>query len=151
MYRPKSKAVIARNMSAIRSRGNRTETALRKLIHRMGYRYRKYAKHLPGKPDFVFPAEKVAVFVDGDYWHGRLLREKGVEAVRERMKTSNKTYWIDKFRRNTRRDTQVTNALEREGWAVVRLWESDVKRDLDAAAREVVAVVMVRRSYRGRP
>lgn len=144
-YRPKPRHEIARNMSAIRSTGNQTETALRKLVHRLGYRYRKYAADLPGTPDFVFPTEKVAVFVDGDYWHGRLLRERGPGVVRERMKTPNKDYWIGKFQRNTERDTLATEALESKGWTVLRFWESDAGRDIEGTARRIIRTIEARR------
>lgn len=80
-YRPKSRADVARNMSAIRSEQNRTEVRLRKAIFARGLRYRLYRRDLPGKPDFVFVRESVAVFVDGDYWHCRLLIEEGRSAV----------------------------------------------------------------------
>jgi DNA mismatch endonuclease, patch repair protein len=82
-YRPKPKDEIARNMSAIRSSGNRTETAPRRELHRRGLRCKKYAAHLPGRPDIVIPTERIAVFVDGAYWHCRILQEKGPESVRE--------------------------------------------------------------------
>lgn len=135
-------------MGAIRATGNKTETALRKELHRMGLRYRKYVPGLPGRPDIVFPGPRVAVFVDGDYWHGRMLREQGLEAFAVRMKTANRGYWLEKMQRNTTRDYKVTAALEAEGWQVVRLWESEVKRDIPAAAGRVAEVVQARRSER---
>src|SRR6476661_7815375 len=74
-YRPKNAEEIHRNMQAIRSSENRTELALSRAIHAMGLRYRKYGKNLPGRPDIVFPASRVVVFVDGDFWHARELVE----------------------------------------------------------------------------
>src|SRR5215212_10158138 len=95
VYRPKPQAEIHRNMSAIRARENRAEVALRKALHAMGLRYRKYRRDLPGCPDFVFPREKIAVFVDGDYWHGRELVERGRTAFIRSLRMPNRDYWIE--------------------------------------------------------
>jgi DNA mismatch endonuclease, patch repair protein len=144
-YRPKHRDEIARNMAAIRSTENRTERALRQSLHRKGLRFRKYSRTLPGKPDIVFPTERVAVFVDGDYWHGRILRERGEAALLISIKNPNVDYWANKFRRNVSRDADATAALERDGWKVLRYWESDVKRGLEGTAERVASVVLQRR------
>jgi DNA mismatch endonuclease (patch repair protein) len=132
-YKPKSKEEIRRNMSAIRSSGNRTETALRKALYRLGYRYRKYSPNLPGKPDIVFGKAKVAIFVDGDFWHARLLREAGPDGFEKSIRTSNKDYWIDKFAKRVERDKAVNERLASMGWLALRFWESDIKGDIAAA------------------
>lgn len=145
IYRPKSREEISRNMSAIRSTENKVESALRSRLHRMGLRYRKYAKELPGRPDFIFAKERVAVFVDGDYWHGRILVEQGMAALEARLRTPNKDYWLKKISRRVERDRSVTCALEDEGWLVLRAWESDVKKDIEAAALQIADRVRGRR------
>ncbi len=133
-------------MSAIRSTGNRTETALRKHLHAMGFRYRKYAPGLPGRPDIVFPTEKIAVFVDGDYWHGRKVREEGIEAFEAQLKTqNNRSYWLEKMRRNIARDDYVTSSLKELGWTVIRFWESNVKKNIDGTAAQIAAIVREKR------
>ncbi len=132
-------------MSAIRSRDNRTETQLRHALHRMGLRYRKYSAGLIGRPDIVFPTEKVAVFVDGDYWHGRMVREGGIEALQSYYTHKQQTYWVGKLSRNVTRDDRVTAELQSLGWKVLRFWESDIKRDVSPAARRVAAAVRRRR------
>lgn len=132
-------------MAAIRSKENKTERALRQLLHRRGFRFRKYCRQLPGNPDIVFPTEQVAVFVDGDYWHGRVLRERGEEALLVTIKNPNVDYWTAKFRRNVQRDDVATLALQRDGWSVLRFWESDVRRDTDGFARRVASAVLERR------
>ena len=137
-YRPKSREEIRRNMSAIRSTGGKTEVALRSILHRRGLRFRKNYAKLVGKPDIVFPRARVAVFIDGDYWHARVLREQGPEALYGRIKTANRDYWIDKFTRRVKRDDEVTAALEKDGWTVLRFWESDVRADLKGTAEQVV-------------
>jgi DNA mismatch endonuclease (patch repair protein) len=145
MRRPKDRDEIARNMSAIRSRDNRTESELRRSLHRLGLRYRKYSAGLIGRPDIVFPAEKVAVFVDGDYWHGRMVREGGIEALQSYYTRKQQTYWVGKLSRNVARDDRVTAELQALGWKVLRFWESDIKKDVASAARRVAATVRRRR------
>lgn len=145
-YRPKQADEITRNMRAIRSTGNRTETALRKALHRMGLRYRLYRGTLIGRPDIVFPREKVAVFVDGDYWHARLLRERGPSAFRATLRTPTWEYWFDKFQRRVERDDWITSSLEESGWLVLRFWESDIKRDVLPAASRIASAVRKRRA-----
>ncbi|HTF40876.1 MAG TPA: very short patch repair endonuclease [Propionibacteriaceae bacterium] len=141
-YRPKDPAAVHRNMSAIRATENRTERALRSALHRLGLRYRKYATSLPGRPDIVFPVQKVAVFVDGDYWHARVLQERGLRAFRATVKKKEtRTYWLAKLRRNAERDHAVTLTLRKAGWLVVRLWESDAKRDVPKAAARIARAV----------
>ncbi|HEX5409634.1 MAG TPA: very short patch repair endonuclease [Gemmatimonadaceae bacterium] len=142
-YRPKSREEIARNMGAIRSTENKTEKALRSAIHRRGLRFHKYTKDLPGKPDFVFPAARVAVFVDGDYWHSRVLQERGERALVSSVRENHREYWVAKFKRNVERDRLSDDALRALGWRVVRIWESDAKKNLERAATEVVRVVRV--------
>ncbi len=128
-------------MSAIRSTGGKTEVALRSILHRCGLRFRKNYTKLPGRPDIVFTRARVAVFIDGDYWHGRVLRERGPEALEQRMKTANSTYWITKFTKRVERDDHVTATLQEDGWTVVRLWESEVRAELENAARRIERAV----------
>jgi len=109
------------------------ELLLRRALWSAGLRYRKTPPALPGKPDVVFPGAKLAVFCDGDFWHGR-----NWEARQEKLSRGhNAEYWLAKIGRNMQRDAEVTAALREAGWTVLRVWESDVKRDVDAV---VVAV-----------
>ena len=113
----------SRNMSAIRSRGNRTtEKALRFRLVRAGVRgWTLHGVELPGKPDFVFEKHRVVVFVDGCYWHGC--------PKCYRPPTTNESYWSQKLIRNTSRDQAVTRQLRRAGWTVVRFWEHESKKN----------------------
>lgn len=144
-YRPKQRDEIAKNMSAIRSTENKTEAALRRALHALGLRYRKYTTDLPGKPDIVFRREMVAVFVDGDYWHARVFREGGQAALRASIRNPNVDYWLKKFLRNAARDAAVNAELEGRGWLVLRYWESDVKRNLGPTANRIARFVRQRR------
>jgi len=135
-YRPKPASEISRNMAAIRSTETRTEVELRRILFSMGLRFRKNVSHLPGRPDIVFPRARVAVFIDGDYWHGRVLREAGLSAARARFTEVQRAYWIPKLQRNVARDDRVTRDLMSSGWTVLRMWESQVRlAPLDAAIR----------------
>jgi DNA mismatch endonuclease, patch repair protein len=119
---------------------------LRGALHRAGYRFRKNVRGIFGNPDIVFPREKVAVFVDGDFWHARVLKERGMTALRHSLKTSNREFWIAKLGRNYERDRAVTAELERLGWLVLRLWENDLKRQVGVGIKTVVAAIEARRS-----
>lgn len=109
-------------MSRIRSTNSKPEVALRKALWHFGYRYRCHDRLLPGKPDLVFAKQKIAVFVDGDFWHGYDWRHK-----RENIKR-NAAFWIPKIERNMQRDREVTAQLESLGWRVVRIWEHELKK-----------------------
>lgn len=128
-------------MSSIRSRDNQTEVALRKALHAKGLRYRLHPKGILGKPDIVFSAKRVAVFVDGDFWHARLLRESGMDSFPSLIRTPGKQYWHDKFQRRITRDDEVTKALRDAGWTVIRFWESDLRRDVDSAVARVLSAL----------
>jgi DNA mismatch endonuclease (patch repair protein) len=137
-------------MSAIRSKENRTESVLRRALHAKGLRYRKYLPGVPGKPDVVFSRERIAIFVDGDYWHGRVLREQGLEALQSYYTQKQQEYWLEKLTRNVARDDYVTALLESQGWLVLRFWESEVKKDVTGAVRQVTEAVRLRRANRHR-
>lgn len=135
-------------MSAIRSRDNRTEMALRRYLHSLGLRYRLHQATILGKPDIAFVRERVAVFVDGDFWHARLLREQGLDALSSRLRNDGKDYWITKFTRRVVRDDEVTATLNYQGWLVLRFWESDIHRDVAPTARAIEQAVRTRRASR---
>lgn len=115
---PRSPAVSA-VMRANRKVGTKPEVKLRSLLHRRGMRFRKNflvrADALSTRPDIVFPKAKLAVFVDGCFWHA--CPEHGTSP------RHNAEYWTPKLARNVARDAEVTAALERDGWVVVRVWE----------------------------
>ncbi len=126
-------------MRAIRSKDSRAELALRRELHRLGRRYRLHPPDLPGKPDLVFRGRKIAVFVDGDFWHGRDVRKI------DRTLRRNRDYWLPKIQRTIERDSATTLALEDAGWTVLRFWETDVLRDPLSIARQVLDAVRTHR------
>ncbi|MEW6219952.1 MAG: very short patch repair endonuclease [Thermodesulfobacteriota bacterium] len=105
-----------------RARDTSPELRLRRLLWADGMRYRLHASDLPGKPDIVFPRQRLAIFVDGDFWHGRewtTRRQRLAQGV-------NGAYWIAKIEYNMRRDGEQTALLESCGWRVLRFWESQI-------------------------
>lgn len=121
-------------MAAVRSRGNATtELPIGKLLWAAGLRgYRKHWK-VVGRPDFAWPGRKIAVFVDGCFWHGCA-----------RCKTfprTNAAFWRNKIETNRARDKRVTRQLRRRGWTVLRFWEHAVERRPEAVVRKIAAAV----------
>ena len=122
---------------ASRKKDTKPEIALRKILWARGYRYRKDVAALPGRPDVVFAGAKVAVFCDGDFWHGRDWRKRR----RKLERGHNPEYWIAKIKRNVERDRNNNRELEQAGWFVLRFWEADILRDPEAIADQVVAAI----------
>jgi DNA mismatch endonuclease (patch repair protein) len=123
-----------------RPKGSRAELLLRSALWARGLRYRLHAKELPGKPDIVFRRQRVAIFVDGDFWHGRDWEER-----RKKLeKGSNAQYWIAKIGYNIKRDKKNTALLEGMGWLVIRFWETDLLDAPEMATREIVNILVAR-------
>ena len=123
-------------MSKIRGRDTNPELMLRRLTFRAGLRYRVKTR-LPGRPDMVFTVERVAIFVDGCFWH-RCPRHSTRPAT-------NAAFWERKLGRNVQRDLEVTRALRREGWLVLRFWEHDVRGRPESLVGRVQQVLLRRR------
>jgi DNA mismatch endonuclease (patch repair protein) len=127
--------------AASRKRDTRCEIILRKELSRLGLRYRVVTDSLPGKPDVVFVGPRVAVFCDGDFWHGRDLAKR----IKKLAVGHNAPYWTAKIRTNVERDGRQKTSLEDAGWVVLRFWESEIRRDPAVIAARVADVVARRR------
>lgn len=110
------------------------EMLVRKALWSRGVRYRLHVSRLPGKPDIVFTRERVVVFIDGDFWHGRNWEELE-KKLRHR---ANAEYWISKIQYNRTRDHDQRKALEEQGWTVVQLWETEIIKNIEEAIEKVV-------------
>ena len=119
-------------MQANKSCDTKPELALGRLLWTAGVRYRKHPRDVAGKPDFCIKKYKLAIFVDGEFWHGR-----DWEHRRQTLK-SNREFWIRKIERNIERDRMVNFALERAGWRVFRFWETDIKKHPGRCLAEVL-------------
>ena len=139
--RAKTKDEIYKNMSAIKSSGTKIEILMGRALWGLGLRYRKNYKKVLGKPDFAFPAQKVAVFCDSSFWHGRKWGRRRKLEFRK-----NKTFWIKKIERNIERDKTVTKGLKNAGWKVFRFWDDQIKLNVNACAARVFDEVRKRRS-----
>lgn len=119
-------------MSKIKCRDTGPEIEFRKALWAKGVRYRTCAKSLPGKPDVASVSSKFAVFIDGEFWHG-----KDWETQRDRIK-SNKEYWIKKIERNMQRSKEVDLKLSEMNIAVFRFWSKEIKKDLEGCVEKVL-------------
>jgi len=139
---PASKIASATARRASKKTDTRCEMVLRRELWRRGLRYRLHVGELVGSPDIVFPRERVAVFCDGDFWHGRDL-DRRLERLR---RGHNSAYWTAKVQRNFERDRQTTSALNAAGWKVLRFWETDVLRDATDVADRIERALAARRT-----
>ena len=120
-------------MSKIKSQNTKPELKLKKALWNLGFRYRKNLKMLPGSPDIVFTRSKLAIFVDGEFWHGHNWPEK-----KAKIKT-NRDFWIPKIERNIQRDLQNNLVLSDAGWSVIRIWEHELKNDFEGCLNRVIS------------
>ena len=119
-------------MGQVKSKGMKPEMQVRRLLHRLGYRYRLHRTDLPGRPDLVFPARHKIVFVNGCFWH----YHSGCPRVR--IPATNRDYWHAKLERNRARDERNLGLLEERGWAVTTVWECQL-RDLATTTERLIA------------
>ena len=131
-----SKKERSRIMSLIRAKNTKLETDfLKKLsakLYPKGIRYRKHFAKLAGKPDVVFNGMKIAVFIDGDFWHGKDFTKRGRKYA---------PYWKKKIAGNMARDAKHTATLKKMGYKVLRFWGSDIKRKPEVAVRRIEQVI----------
>ena len=126
---------------ASRKTNSRCEITLRQELSRLRLRYRLHHPRLPGRPDIVFSKEKVLIFCDGDFWHGRNLQTRLVKL----SAGHNAPYWVSKIRRNVERDREVNAYLRTAGWRVIRVWETDILSGPTEVASRIAAIVRRRR------
>lgn len=128
---------ISKRMANVSLKGGASETALAKAIWRNGFRYRKNYKAIPGSPDIAITKYKVAVFVDGEFWHG-----EDWENRKNKLK-NNREYWIEKIEENIARDRRNDLLLYEMGWIPIHFWEKDVKRNLQKCVDKVIDTIRV--------
>lgn len=119
-------------MSRINSTETEPEQLTRSLLHRAGYRFRKNVLELPGSPDVVLPKYDTVIFVHGCYWHRHECR-KG-----RSVPSTNREFWLEKFERNVERDTENEEALRKEGWQVLTVWECELNDDPVEAVEQLM-------------
>ena len=127
-----SKAQRSHNMAMVKSKNTKAERVLRLALWHRGIRYRKNWRKLPGSPDIAITKYKIAIFVDGDFWHAR-----GHEQAPGEQVATNKDFWKKKLTRNVERDKEVNDQLTQAGWLVLRFWESDIKKNIETVLNEI--------------
>ncbi|MBN1195332.1 MAG: very short patch repair endonuclease [Methanomicrobiaceae archaeon] len=121
------------NMSRIRGKDTSPELKIRKMLYTRGIQgYRVHYK-LPGKPDIVFIKKRIAIFIDGCFWH------KCPECFQEPQ--TRKEFWMNKIDANVKRDHDVNQKLETDGWKVLRFWEHRVRKDPESVVAEIVRIL----------
>ena len=120
-----------RTMSRIKSKNTKIEESLQKALWHLGIRYRKNYKKLPGVPDIAITKHQIAIFCDGEFWHG-----KDWETKKPKIQ-SNREYWIPKIERNMARDNEANKSLAEMGWTVLRFWGTDIHKNLDECIEKI--------------
>ena len=133
-FQPSSERA-SKSLARSKSVNTKCERLLRSALWKMGFRFRNNVKDIPGRPDIVFRRQRVVVFCDGDFWHGRDWPQRR----RKLVKGSNSSYWIAKIGSNMKRDRRHDRQLRKQGWTVVRIWERDILSNVQEAAAAVVA------------
>ena len=127
-----SKEKRSRLMSRIRGKDTTPELYVHALLQAINFSYERHASDLPGSPDFVFRDEKLAVFVDGDFWHGWRF-----PVWRHRLALK----WREKIAKNRLRDRRDHRCLRRNGWAVIRIWEHQIEEDVVACIERIASAL----------
>jgi DNA mismatch endonuclease (patch repair protein) len=134
-------------MRGNRRAGTAPEVLLRQALDRQGLQYRTNVDDLPGVPDIVISDHLLAVFCDGDFWHGRAWHTLRGQLMRR----SNAEYWIAKIDTNRSRDRRTRRLLQEHGWAVVRYWESDIRKNPARVAERIARYVVQAETTPRRP
>lgn len=129
-YKKRPSDIVSYTMSRIRSKGTGIELAMEKTLKRAGISYKKHSS-IFGKPDFIVPPAKLAIFCDSDFWHGHKWKRRKAKL------RSNRNYWIPKIEGNMLRDKKVDAKLRRNGWSVMRFWGHEIEKDLDGCLKRI--------------
>jgi DNA mismatch endonuclease (patch repair protein) len=141
--RPGSDA-SSRAKRANKRSGTQPELLLGQALRRLGVRFKRNVASLPGCPDFVFDEARIVVLSDGDFWHGREWR-----SLRRKLALRhNSAYWIAKIKANRGRDRRQTRTLQAAGWTVIRVWESEIRKEAGAVANRILRAVSRRADLR---
>ena len=125
------------NMKYIHSKNTKIEVILRKALWNAGFRYRKNYDKLPGKPDIALTKYKIAIFCDGEFFHG-----KDWEVLKPKLeKGNNSDFWIKKITRNQQRDDEVNKQLLFMGWTVIRFWGNEIKKNPEQCVKVVEEII----------
>jgi len=130
------------NMSRIKGKNSKPEMILRKALWAKNVRFRLHNTSLPGRPDIVIKKYKLAIFVDGEFWHGFDWKSR-----KEQIK-SNRLYWIPKIERNMQKDERANRALRNMGYTVFRFWSQDILKNLPKVVNQIELYLETRKQYK---
>ena len=136
MVRCKSREIRSKIMSSIKSSGAGIEKSIAEILADLNLEFEEHPHDIFGKPDFVLRSSKTAIFCDGDFWHGFNLKTNPRLNVK-----NNREFWIKKIRSNIIRDSEVNKTLVSSGWRVVRLWEHEIKNELNKCKGIILATI----------
>ena len=140
MKHPKSydtDEATSKRMANVKLKHGTEETMLAKRLWHAGYRYRLNYKALPGSPDIVLTKQKIAIFVDGEFWHGCDWEKRKAKLKR------NREYWIEKIEENIARDARVNNELIQQGWTPIHFWSKDVKKNCELCVEKIIDLICI--------
>lgn len=123
-------------MSHVKLKHGVAETLLAKALWHSGIRYRRNYKALPGSPDIAITKYRIAIFIDGEFWHGFDWQNRKARLQR------NKEYWIEKIEENIARDRRNDIKLLDMGWTPIHFWEKEVKKDVDGCAADIISLII---------
>lgn len=112
----------------VSSKNTRPEKIIFSVLKNSGYKFRRHYP-ITGKPDIAFPKMKIAVFIDGEFWHGRNF---------SKWKDQLSTFWLKKISENIKRDKEFRYLLKKKGWRVIRLWDKDILRNTNKEANKII-------------
>ncbi len=136
----RDKTTTYRIMSAVKSEDTSPESSLGKAMWMLGIRYRKQYK-IKGRPDFAIVKKRIAIFCDGDFWHGNNWRIRGISSLRKEL-AGYSNFWRTKIKNNIARDKLVNKFLKKEGWRIIRFWESEIKKAPEKCAQKVKNLIV---------
>ncbi len=125
----------SRIMRGIKAKETKPEILLRKALWNSGIRYRKNYIKVPGCPDIAIVRKKIAIFVDGEFWHGYKWHQK-----KKKIK-ANRRYWIPKIERTIKRDLANVKLLKKIGWRSIRFWDFQAMRDIEECTKKIISVI----------
>jgi DNA mismatch endonuclease (patch repair protein) len=135
-------------MSHIRSSETKPEIIFRKALWKWGIRYRKNVRGLFGTPDIAIKKYKIAIFIDGDFWHGNDWKKKRFSS-QEALLTSYSDYWQKKIKRNIERDMEVNRYYKKIGWTILRFWTSETEKNLNKCIIKTIKKINKMKSILG--
>jgi DNA mismatch endonuclease (patch repair protein) len=138
----RKKAITSKIMSQIKSRDTKPEILFRQALWSRGVRFR-LTNNIYGKPDIAIKKYKIAIFIDGDFWHGNNWRLRKYKSFEVELKSYSK-FWRDKIQKNIIRDKTVNRKLKMDGWIVLRFWASNIDRKLTKCIEKTMIALMER-------